>query len=447
MRQCKPVVLTLISWLVAVAVAYEGPQGRLDRRVAEAQEGQQQEEVAPEQIQDVFFDNTVVVAWNQLAYDIAFAEDQFLTFKGVRAFSMMHIAMHDALNAVIPGYAQYAHFERDFFAHPIAAAAQAAYDVLLSQYPGQQATLDAELADWLSQTPDGPRKARATALGQQASAAIIAMRAGDGWDFQGSYAFRTGIGEYQTTPPWDGFVLQPGFRYATPFGLASQEQFRPPPPPAMDSAEYAAAYTEVKDYGRVDSTVRTPDQTGYAVWWMEFTEGSMNRLARHLVTHRHMHLWHAARLFALLNMSMFDGYVAVWDAKFHYNHWRPYTAIREAGSDGNSATEPDPMWESLRPAPPFPEYASAHSTVCNTSFEIFKRIFGDQIAFTMDTTTAPPDMPTRSFIRFSQASAECADSRVMLGFHFRYATDHGKKLGRRVARYLFMTHLRPTWSQ
>ena len=257
------------------------------------------------------------------------------------------------------------------------------------------------------------------------------------------YEFRTGIGEYQTTLPWNGFVLQPGFRDTTPFGLQSPAQFQPPPPPAIDSAAYAAAYNGVQDYGRVDSTVRTPDQTGYAVWWMEFTEGSMNRLARQLVTDGHTPLWQAARMFALLNMSMFDGYVASWDAKYHYNHWRPYTAIRKAGSDGNPATKPERTWEALRPTPPFPEYVSAHSTVCNTSFEIFKRTFGDNTAFTMETTTAPPDTPTRSFRRLSQASAECADSRVLLGFYFRYATDQGMRLGHRVARHLFTHHLRP----
>ena len=133
-------------------------------------------------------DPKLAVAWNQIAYDIAFAEDQFLTFKGHRAHAMMHIAMHDALNAVLPVYRQFAYRDIELFAHPVAAAAQAAHDLLLSQYPNRQPALQ------------------------------------------------------QTTTPWNGFVVQPGFRFAKPFGLRAPSQFRPVPPPALESTEYAAAY-------------------------------------------------------------------------------------------------------------------------------------------------------------------------------------------------------------
>jgi hypothetical protein len=236
-------------------------------------------------------------------------------------------------------------------------------------------------------------------------------------------------------------VLQPGFRFATPFGLRSPAQFRPSPSLRLRSSAYARAYNEVKDFGRLDSTVRTPDQTGYAVWWMEFTEGSMNRLARNLVTKHGTDLWDAARLFALLNMAMFDAYVTAWDSKFAANHWRPYTAIRSAAADGNPDTATDATWEPLRTTPPFPEYVSAHSTVCSSSLEILSRSFGRRVAFTMDTTTASPGMPTRSFVSFRSAAEECADSRVRLGFHFRYATDGGLDLGRRVAGNVATQHL------
>jgi hypothetical protein len=361
----------------------------------------------------------VVVAWNLRAYEIAFAEDQFLTFKGVRALAMMHIAMHDSLNGIIPVYQQYVKADGHLVADPIVAAAQAAHDVLLSQYPAEQSKLDAELSSWLSPRSTDAHQDRGIALGRQAAAAIIAQREADGWDFQGTYQFHTAIGAYQTTPPWNGFVLQPGFRKAKPFGLSAPSQFRPAAPPPIDSAAYSVAYNEVKAFGHVGSTSRTQDQTAYAVWWMEFTEGSMNRLGRDLVVHQRLHLWQAARMFALLNMSMFDGYLSTWDAKYHYNHWRPLTAIHTASDDGNPATDSDPTWAPLRTTPPFPEYSSAHSSVCNSSFEILRRTFGDEVSFTMGTTTAPAEMPTRSYTRFSEAGAECADSRVMLGFHFR----------------------------
>src|SRR5687768_6449903 len=152
-------------------------------------------------------DPGLAVAWNKLAYDIESAEDQFLTFKGVRAHAMMHIAIHDALNAAVPVYRPFAHHGVEPFADPIAAAAQAAHDVLLSQYPGHQATLDAELAKWLAQVSEGTLKTRGIALGGKCAASILAARAGDRWDFPGTYTFSTGPGAYQTTPPWDGFIV------------------------------------------------------------------------------------------------------------------------------------------------------------------------------------------------------------------------------------------------
>jgi hypothetical protein len=386
-------------------------------------------------------DSAVVVGWSSRAYEVAFAEDQFLTFKGHRAFAMMHVAMHDALNAIVPVYEQYARVERDALAHPVAAAAQAAHDVLVSQYRLRKEELDADLFRWLAGVPDGPGRTRGIALGRQAAAAILALREDDGWDFPGTYQFESDLGAYRTTPPWNGFVAQPGFRFAKPFAIAAPDQFRPPPPPRLDGAAYAKAYNEVKEFGRVDSTVRTPDQTAYAVWWMEFAEGSVNRLARRLVTERHTPLWRAARLFALINMTLFDTYVAVWDSKYEHNHWRPYSAIREAGQDGNPATEPDARWEPLRTTPPFPEYVSAHAAACASTFHVLARTFGDKVAFRMDSTTAPPGMPTRSFRSFSAAAAECADSRVRNGFHYRYATEGGLALGRAAARYVVDHHL------
>jgi hypothetical protein len=356
---------------------------------------------------------------------------------------MMHLAMHDALNAVAPVYRRYARVRRDPEAHPVAAAAQAARDVLTSQYPGQRAGFDAELSAWLARVPDGHGETRGVALGRRAARAMLALREGDGWDLPGSYRFRTEPGAYQTTPPWNGFVAQPGFRFARPFGLERPDEFRPPPPPPLDSPAYAAAYNEVKDFGRQDSSERSPEQTGFAIWWMEFAEGSVNRVARQLVTDQETHLWRTARLFALLNMTLFDTYVAVWDAKYEHDHWRPYTAIRQADADSNPATVPDLEWEPLRPTPPFPEYVSAHSAACAASFDVLARAFGDGLGFSMQTTSAPPDLAARSFARFRAAAAQCADSRVLIGFHFRYATDRGLVLGRKVEGSIARRHLTP----
>lgn len=387
-------------------------------------------------------DARLIAAWNELAHDIAYAEDQFLTFKGQRTLAMMHLAMHDALNAIVPVYQPYAYGRPPIAAHPVAAAAQAAYEVLRSQYPDQQQRLAAERDRWLDEAARGRLRDRSIELGRAAATAILERRADDGWNLPGSYEFRSGPGQYQTTPPWDGFVAQPGFRFARPFTPTLEAQFRPPPPPALTSATYARALREVKDYGAIESRLRTADQTAYAVWWMEFAEGSVNRLARQLAADRGLHLWPAARLFALVAMALFDGYVANWDSKYEYNHWRPYTAVRAADLDDNPRTTADPNWEPLRPTPPFPEYASAHATACAASFGVLEHIFGAHVRFTMETTTAPPGMPTRAFASFRAAAQECADSRVRLGWHFRYATDAGLEVGRDIARHTIRQSLR-----
>ena len=266
----------------------------------------------------------VIVSWNSLAHDIAFAEDQFLTFKGQRALAMMHLAMHDALNAILPVYETYAFRGSVRPADPIAASAQAAHDVLVSQYPTQQAALANELARWLAVSSHGLLRERGMTLGRATAAAVLAQRDGDGWDFMGAYEFREGPGRYQTTPPWNGFVAQPGFRFAKPFVLEYPHQLRPSPPPPLRTKAYARALREVQEYGAAASTRRTTEQTGYAIWWMEFAEGSVNRLARQLSSDRQAQLWPTARMFAQIGVALYDTYVATWDAKYLL---RPLAAI------------------------------------------------------------------------------------------------------------------------
>jgi hypothetical protein len=427
----------LVAVFVAVAVSEVGAEARRLEDGRSLEEALQRDGIRPERLR-----SGVIASWNLLAHDLAFAEDQFLTFKGQRALALMHLAMHDAVNAIVPIYETYAYpAAGPRLAHPIAATSQAAHDVLLAQYPDQRMRIADENARWLAAT-NGSLRDRGIELGRAVAVAILARHHGDGWDFPGSYEFRDGPGQYQTTPPWDGFVAQPGFRFARPFVLEDAAEFRPSPPPPQRTTAYARALREVKEYGGASSTRRTEDQTAYAIWWMEFAEGSVNRVARQLAADRELDLWRAARLFAHVGVALYDSYVAVWDSKYVYNHWRPYTAVRAADSDHNPQTEADPTWEPLRPTPPFPEYVSAHAAACAASFRVLQQAFGERVAFTMETTTAPPGMPTRTFDSFRAAASECADSRVRLGWHFRYATDAGLELGWRVASYALTHSLR-----
>jgi hypothetical protein len=388
----------------------------------------------------------VVVDWSRIVFEAVMVDDGYVSFKGPRHQAMVHIAMHDALNAIDPRYDQYAYFGRSRGANPIAAAAKAARDVLVAVYPAQQATLDAELATWLARVPDGRGKTRALRVGAKSAAAIVALRQNDGTDvdlLSPTYTPGTQPGDYQFVPPYE-FALAEDFRYAKPFGLTSVDQFRVAAPPALRSRSYATAYREVASVGAVDSTTRTTDQSNYANWWYESAEIGWARVARVTTTSEGLELWRAARMFALVSMSFYDGYAAGWDSKYHWDFWRPYTAIRAGDTDGNRRTVKDATWRSYLETPPVQDYPSTHSTLGAGAAEVLKLSFRtDCVPFAMDSLTALPANPVRSFTTFTQAADENADSRVRAGIHFRFATEQGKALGRNVGSYIVKNHLRP----
>jgi membrane-associated phospholipid phosphatase len=394
----------------------------------------------------------VVVGWNERVLAVAEAEDRFLTLKGLRAAAMMHLAMHDALNSIERRYDTYA-FETDGQgADPVAAAVQAAYTVAMDQYPAQVEQWNEELRDDLAAIADGRAKRKGMEIGKASATAILAMRAGDGWNTEATYKWQpmapgvyAEFAEHSGTPK--GFVFGAGWAMVKPFALSAPSQFRSPPPPSIESDAYTRAYDEVQELGRFESKSRTPDQTHLAMWWKDFAENSHNRLARQLVSAEHSDLWVAARLFALLNVSIMDSYISVFDNKFHYNHWRPYTAIRWGEHDGNPRTVGESTWDNThRHTYAFPSYPSAHGTACAAAMTVLAQTYGDHYAFTMYTPvvdssgpTSPKvalDPPTRSFESFSSAAMECALSRVYLGIHFRYDSIEGNRLGRRVGEYV-----------
>lgn len=386
----------------------------------------------------------VIVDWSRIVFEAAVTDDNFVSFLGTRHQAMVHIAMHDALNAINPRFDQYAYFGRSKGADPIAAAAKAAHGVLVAVYPAQKATLDAELATWLATVPSGRGKTKALALGAKAAAAIVELREDDGTDVDlVSPDFMPGTqpGDYQFVPPYD-FTFAEDFRHATPFGLKSPQQFRVSAPPALKSRKYAKDYEEVKSIGAINSTTRTTDQSNYANWWYESSDIGWARIARVTATSEELELWRAARMFALVGMSFYDSYVAGWDSKFHWDFWRPYTAIRAGDTDGNLRTVKDAAWKSYLETPPVQDYPSTHSVLGAGAAEVLMRAFRtDHVPFSMDSTTALPANPVRSFSTFTQAADENADSRVMAGIHFRFSTEQGQALGRKVGRYLVNHYL------
>jgi hypothetical protein len=365
--------------------------------------------------------------------------------------------MHDALSAIRHEYAPYALQADAPDADPIFAASQAAYEIALSQYPKQSVQWQMLLASTAHASGDAWQ--RSVELGKAAATAVLDSRKSDKWDSQAEYRFHPmGPGVYaefrEHSGTREGFVFGAGYATVKPFALLRPDQFRVGPPPAIDSKEYTTAFNEVKDVGAFASRTRTADQTHLAMWWKEFVEASHNRLARDLVVRDRLELTRAARLFALLNMSIFDGYVSSFDSKFFYNHWRPYTAIHWADKDGNPATELDAQWDNLhKHTYACPSYPSAHGTVCGAAMTVMAETFGEKRKIRMETPEvdkAGPmsgkiamNPPTRSFESFSAAALECAMSRVNLGIHFRYDSVAGNELGRKVGSYALEKYLTP----
>lgn len=387
------------------------------------------------------FSNKVVLDWNETAFEALDAPNYLNTLTASRLTAMMHIAMHDALNSIVPVYETYALKSVNAEAHPIVAMSVAAYDVLLHHLPEKKSLLDAKLAAAIDSVASPLAKQRGIELGKQAANAILALRNNDG-------AFANPVapvppstvpGVYQVVPPFD-FVFAPFWAQMKPFGLKSPDQFRSVPQPSLTSNQYTKDFNEVKEYGSAASKKRSADQTFYAKFWYEFSEIGWNRIGRIAATDQKADLLTTARLMALLNIALADSYTAGWDSKFHYNFWRPYTAIRRAANDGNDKTIADESWEPLMTTPPVQDYPSTHSVLGNAGATVLTAFFGNT-SFTMTSTSSAPAGATRTLKNFMQAADENADSRVMAGIHFRFSCKAGQEMGNKIGAWVIKNHL------
>ncbi len=398
------------------------------------------------------FTPEVALAWNKLILETAIAEDNLLTLKGLRTLTMAHLAMHDALNSIAPKYDRYIFHDLTPNADPLTAVTYAAYVVATDQYPDKKVVFDSLLNKYTSGQDEN--KMMGKTVGEATAMAVLENRNEDRWNGEKEYTLHpmapgvyAEFNEHSGTP--EGYVFGAGWAAAAPFALPKTDYFRAPPPPQINSPGYTEAFKEVKSVGSYNSTIRTPDQSHLALWWKEFSESSHNALLRDLVVKENVNLWDATRIFALMNMAIYDGYINVFDNKFHYNHWRPYTAIRWAAHDGNKDTDPDEEWNNLhKHTYPFPSYPSAHGTASTAAMTVLAKTLGkgDNYAFTMTQKEVDSagffsgkmkmDPPTRSFNSFSEAGLEAAISRVYLGIHFRYDSEEGNKLGARIGNFI-----------
>jgi hypothetical protein len=364
----------------------------------------------------------------------------------------VQVAVYDAVEAITGRFRPYHVHIPGASGSTAAAVAKAAHDVLVNRFPAQTASLDATYhtylaAHGLAEIDPG------VAVGAQAAAGIIALRANDG-SFPTNPPLFTGgtaLGEWRPTPsylpgppPTLSAALAPWLATVTPFTLNSPSQFRPVAPPALTSERYARAYNEVKALGAADpNSTRTTEQTDLAKFWNSNFLVLWNRALRDIVGLHVPDISDSARLFALADLAMGDAGITAWDSKFHFVFWRPLTAIQEGDNDGNPETAGDPHWQPMINTPNYPDYTSGANNVTGAITRVLALFFGtDEKTFTVTTTNATAPQQTRTYNRFSDAAEDVVNVRIYQGIHFRFADVQARKQGRHVAQWVFSHFLR-----
>ena len=403
-----------------------------------------------------------IVDWNRITSEVLVTDTNYQNpGMASRSMAMVNLAMYDAVNGVIPRHQQmYSHAPAPVGANANAAAVEAAYHVLSSIYPEQQAYLQGERTSSLSMIPDGPGKTDGVAFGAAVGATVMQARANDGFDNMVPYVPQTGAGHWEPDPlnptqeAWG-----PEWGQLETFALQSSGQMMPPAMPDLTSQAYTDAFNEVKELGSVNSTSRTPEQTEIALFWAydRLGMGTPMRLYSDIMctvaTSEGNDLSDNARMFAMTATSVADAGIVAWDSKFQFDFWRPVSGIRRADEDGNPDTIADPNWTPMGApggigpdgepipdfTPPFPTYLSGHASFGGAMFRSLENFFGsDDIAFEIGSEEMPGI--TRSFSSFSEASEENSRSRVYLGIHWNFDDTEARTMGSSAADFIAANH-------
>lgn len=357
-----------------------------------------------------------VTDWNARANDLL-AEARMGTPPAVRLMALVQTAVLESVEA-----AQARRASAD------AAVAAANRAMLLRLLPAQEAAIQNAYQAAIAALPDGPAKTEGIEAGEKAAAAVLASRADDGAGTPERYRPHASAGAYVPT----AMPAVPQWPSRKPWLLARADQFRPAPPPALTSATWARDYNEVRAIGSRNSTVRTAEQTEIARFW-EFSLPSIYMNAvRGVATAPGRDLARNARLYAAIAQAMDDSLIAVIDAKYHYNFWRPLTAVRNGDQDGNDATERDAGWVSLVDAPMHPEYPSAHGTLAGAVGVLLQADLGKTPVPALATTSGTLKGVTRRWTRIEDFAQEAANSRVYAGIHYRFSAEAGLAMGKQV---------------
>jgi len=370
----------------------------------------------------------VVTDWNARVDEIV-TQGNVANHPATRAYAIAQTAVYEAVNTITQRYPAGAlRLQVASGASIDAAVAAANRAVLVNLLPAQRATIEAGYAEAMAKVPDGPGRNAGIALGESAAAAMLALRADDGASRPEQYRPHAAPGAYVPTV----LPLVPQWPQRRPWLMASADQFRPGPPPALTSEAWARDYNESKEMGGRTSRRRSPAQTEIARFWEASGPPIYHRIVRSVAAAPGREITRNARLFAALCEATDDAYIAIFDAKYHYQFWRPITAIRNGDLDGNDATERDPGWQPLITTPMHPEYPCAHCIIAATVATVLQADAGGGALPLLTTTSPTADGAARHWTSADDLVREVADARVWDGVHYRHSTEVGVAMGRQV---------------
>ena len=375
-------------------------------------------------------DPGVVAAWSQLAGNC----DEQDRNGNYRKWAIMHTAMFDAVNSIENRYTPYkVKIAAPTGASAEAAAVAAAHAALVQICPDDKASLDAAYTVFLTRLPNGSGKDAGVVIGEKVAAEIIALRASDGAD--AAVKARPHLAAGVHVPAFESLGSRWGS--VTPWVLNAASQFRPAAPPQLSSAEWTRDYNEMKDLGGKKSTLRTPEQTDIA---RLYSKNLPAIIVRQLAATPGRSLIENARLYALVFIADADVFIAVYDAKYTFNSWRPETAIRNGDIDGNDRTKADPDWESLIGTPKDPEYPCGHCALAGAVGAVLQSEFGTgPVPIVIDV----PGYFLRKWDSIQQVVDEDSAARIYGGVHFRTSTVVGQELGRKIGELAVRQYLKP----
>ena len=387
----------------------------------------------------------VITDWDEKAVSIVLPPGPVAVAQQVytaqRMMGLVHAAMFDAVNSIERRYRPYlVQLPADPATSQEAAAAAAAAAVLSTIDQKTADQMKVALATYLASIPDGPSKAGGIKLGEAVAAKVLEARANDGHDAGDDYRPRTTPGVYVPTPITAGSTW---FK-VKPFAMAKPSQFRPGPPVALESQEWATDYNEIKDYGGKTSAKRSPQQTEAARFWLMVGPPAYHPFVRKLVIAKQLNVSDSARLMTLAAVGLNDALIAVFDAKYHYNFWRPITSIRNGDIDGNPATDREATWQPIDNTPMHPEYPCAHCILSGSVSGVLKAVLGTEEIPEIAITSPTAPGVTHRWTNLTALTEEVANARIWAGFHYRFSTRVGTDMGHQIGEYAVKNVMQPT---